>query len=57
MRLYEDPLEPEHLVREMLSSGLFVPEVVQDGADEIVDIMLLQTDRTHGDRDVAATHL
>ena len=58
VRLYEDPLELEHLVREMLSSGLFVvPEVVQDGADEIVDIMLLQTDRTHGDRDVAATHL
>ena len=53
-----DPLELEHLVREMLSSGLFVvPEVVQDGADEIVDIMLRQTDRTHGDRDVAATHL
>ena len=58
VRLYEDPPELELLVREMLSSGPFVvPEVVQDGSDHIVDIMLRRTDRTHGNRDVATTYL
>lgn len=58
VRLYKQPPELEHLVREVLSSGPFiVPEVVQDGSDHIVKIMLRRTDRTHGNRDVATTCL
>ena len=57
-KLYENPSELKHLVGEMLSSGLFVvPEVVQDGSDYIVEIMLRKTKRLNGDRDAATTHL
>ena len=58
VRLYEEPPELEHLVREMLSSGPFiVPEVFKDGSDHIVKIMLRRADQTHGNRDVANTYL